>query len=78
MVTPLSTTFVHILRLNRLLSTRKFQVDFPVRDSRCKTRNVAVNQKGDHYGWCLDKWFAANEIRTFPRIFFEIDLMFVH
>src|SRR5450759_2760856 len=57
-VTPLSTTFVHILRLNHFLSTKKFQVEISVRDSRCKTRNLAVNQKDDHYGLCLEKWFA--------------------
>ena len=47
-ISPLSTTFVHILRLNRLLSIRKFQVETLVRDSRYKTRNVAVNQEDDH------------------------------
>jgi hypothetical protein len=50
MFIPLQTTFVHILRLNHLLSTKKFQVEILVRDSRYKTRNVAVNQKDDHYG----------------------------
>ena len=48
MLAPLSTTFVHILRLNRLLSIRKFLVETCLWDSRYKTRNVAVNQKDDH------------------------------
>src|ERR1017187_2710425 len=48
LVTPLSTTFVHILRLNRLLSTRKFVVDVPNRDSPSGARNVGVNQPDDH------------------------------
>jgi hypothetical protein len=30
------------------LSIRKFQVETLVRDSRSKTRNVAVNQEDDH------------------------------
>src|ERR1019366_761228 len=65
-VTPLSTTFVHILRLNHLLSIRKFQVEISVRDSRCKTRNLAVNQKDDHYGLCLEKWFIDSGVVNFP------------
>jgi hypothetical protein len=30
------------------LSIRKFQVETFVRDSGCKTRNLAVNQEDDH------------------------------
>jgi len=62
MFSPLSTTFVHILRLNRLLSIRKFQVETYVSGPRCKALNVAVNQKDDHYRLCLEKWFVEDEI----------------
>src|ERR1039457_3500550 len=44
-ISPLSTTFVHILRLNRLLSIRKFQVESLVRDSRYKTRNRSEERR---------------------------------
>src|ERR1035438_10361180 len=46
---PLSTTFVHILRLNRLLSITKFQVETGPRDSKGKTRNVVVYHLDDHH-----------------------------
>src|SRR5580698_9020644 len=46
--TPLSTTFVHILRLNRLLSTRKFKVEAPFGHARREARSLVVNQKDDH------------------------------
>lgn len=48
MFTPLSTTFVHILRLNRLLSITKFQVETRDSDKKREAQHVAVNQKDDH------------------------------
>jgi hypothetical protein len=48
MLIPLSTTFVHILRLNRLLSTTKFQVETPFWDSIPEARQVVVNQKENY------------------------------
>src|SRR5271170_5101361 len=61
---PLSTTFVHILRLNRLLSIRKLMVDGQFWDSGRGPRNVGVNQKENHKGLglrsrCLRYSFAT-------------------
>jgi hypothetical protein len=48
------------------LSIRKFQVETYVSGARCKARDVAVNQKDDHYRLCLEKWFAEGGIVNFP------------
>ena len=46
---PLSTTFAHILRLNRLLSITKFKLE-TYRNARSgKARRVVVNPLCDHY-----------------------------
>ncbi len=45
---PLLTTFVHILRLNRLLSIRKFSVETRLAGSQAKAQHLAVNHKDDY------------------------------
>jgi len=45
---PLSTTFNHILRLNRLLSIAKFQIETGIGDASREARHLAVNQKWNH------------------------------
>ena len=54
---PLSTTFAHILRLNGLLSIRKFQVETEFEDRVAKAREVVVNRDGDHNRLDLGRWF---------------------
>jgi hypothetical protein len=41
---PLSTTFVHILRLNSLLSIGKFQVETKIIGQSGKALQIAVNR----------------------------------
>ena len=48
---PLSTTFAHILRLNGLLSTRKFGVWGSLEACLRKAPCLVANQSGDHKMW---------------------------